>query len=129
MADAAAKVRLSAPLERVWEVVTDLTRWDWRRDLSRIEVSGESGFIEVDRDGRETNFTITGWEPLALWEFSMENPNLTGYCRVVFERDGEGTLLTLSESVSAKKLLMRPMVKGYLQKHQADYLENLRNAL
>lgn len=129
MAESTVEARFPASPERVWEVLTDLTRWDWRRDLKRIEVSGESGFIEVDRTGVETNFTITGWEPLALWEFSMENPNLTGYCRVTLRQDGEGTLLTMSESVTPKKLWIRPMAKGYLQKHQAEYLEDLRKAL
>lgn len=129
MAESTVTVRLSAPPERVWEVMTDLTRWDWRRDLERIEVSGESGFIEVDKSGVETNFIITNWEPLALWEFDIDNPNLSGHWRGELQAAGGGTILTLSESVTAKKLWLRPMVKTFLKNQQAAYLEDLQKAL
>ena len=34
------------PVERVWQVVTDLTNTAWRSDLARVEVLDETHFVE-----------------------------------------------------------------------------------
>lgn len=51
-----------APPERVWELVTDLSRWDWRSDLERIDLGEEGNFSETDKSGVITGFTITKWD-------------------------------------------------------------------
>ena len=48
------------PTERVWAVVADLDRWQWRSDLSRLDHIGEDAFTEYDRSGFPTRFTVTG---------------------------------------------------------------------
>lgn len=129
MAELTMTAVLSAPLERVWTVVTDLDRWDWRSDLDRIERTGENTFAEHTRDGFSTQFTITRTEPPARWEFDMENANMRGRWSGVFRAVPGGTEVVFTEQVTAKKWFMRPFVKAYLQKQQARYLADLRRAL
>ena len=66
------------PPERVWAVVTDLDRWQWRSDLSRLDHAGEDAFTEYDKSGFPTRFTVTDRRPAALWAFDVDNANLTG---------------------------------------------------
>ena len=39
-----ATALLPYPPERVWAVVTDLDRWQWRSDLHRLDHTGEGAF-------------------------------------------------------------------------------------
>ncbi|MFQ9424684.1 MAG: SRPBCC family protein [Christensenellaceae bacterium] len=48
-----------AEIERVWEIVTDNAEWEWRSDLSKIEITGENTFTEFAKNGFPTRFTIT----------------------------------------------------------------------
>lgn len=118
-----------APPERVWELVTDLSRWDWRSDLERIDLGEEGNFSETDKSGVITGFTITKWDIPSRWEFDLENENLTGSWTGLFRAVPEGTEVTLTEVVSPKKTWMLPFVKGFLKKQQNAYLEDLRRAL
>lgn len=115
--------------ERVWNTVTNLKDWSWRSDLSRIETLSEREFIEYTKDGFATKFTVTANEPLKRWEFDMENSNMYGHWKGVFyEKNGE-TTIDFTEDVTAKKLIMRPFVGGYLKKQQAEYIRDLESAL
>ena len=101
------------PVERVWQVVTDLTNTAWRSDLARVEVLDETHFVEYTKSGYATNFTVTACEPIRRWAFAMEN----------------GTRLHCTETVSAKRWWMRPFVPGYLKRQQRLYLDDLRREL
>ena len=57
-------VHFSCPVERVWQVVTDLSNTAWRSDLKRVEVLDEAHFVEHTKSGYATNFTVTACEPL-----------------------------------------------------------------
>ena len=70
--------RFPAPVETVWNLVTDLDHWQWRSDLKGLTVTGPDTFTEHGRDGFSTRFTITCRKANALWEFTLENENLTG---------------------------------------------------
>lgn len=120
---------LPAPPEAVWTLVTDLSRWDWRSDLSRIDLGEEGRFSETDKSGVITGFTITSWEPPVRWEFDLENQNLTGHWEGIFQEADGGTEVRLTEWISPKKPWMAPFVKGFLKKQQAAYLADLRRAL
>ena len=59
----------------------------------------------------------------------MENSNMQGHWTGLFtERDGQ-TEIDFTEEVTAKKLIMKPFVKGYLKKQQEQYVSDLRKAL
>lgn len=116
-------------LHTVWDVVTSLENYQWRSDLSRIEVVSEKQFIEYTKDGYATTFTITVSKPYERWEFDMENSNMAGHWTGVFKGKGSQTEIEFTEDVTAKKLIMRPFVKGYLKKQQDLYVSDLHKAL
>lgn len=116
-------------LQTVWDVVTFLENYQWRSDLSRIEVVNEKQFIEYTKDGYATTFTITVSEPYERWEFDMENSNMVGHWTGVFKGKGGQTKIEFTENVTAKRLIMKPFVKGYLKKQQEQYVSDLRKAL
>ena len=129
MAISKIKAVFHGDLHTVWDVVTSLENYQWRSDLSRIEVVNEKQFVEYTKDGYATTFTITVSEPCRRWEFDMENSNMKGHWIGTFtERNGE-TEIDFTEAVTAKKLIMKPFVRGYLKRQQEQYVSYLRKAL
>ena len=86
-----ATVQFPCPVERVWQIVTDLTHTAWRSDLARVEVLDETHFVEHTKSGYAMNFTITVCQPLCRWAFAMENDNMSGAWEGIFEAAKEGT--------------------------------------
>lgn len=115
--------------ERVWAVVTDLDRWQWRSDLSRLDHIGDDAFTEYDRNCFSTHFTVTDRRPPSFWAFDVDNANLTGRWTGEFRPEGGGTRVTFTETVTVKKPWMRLFAKGYLRRQQARYLADLGRAL
>ena len=129
MAISKIKAVFHSDLHTVWEVVTSLENYRWRSDLSRIEVVNENQFIEYTKDGYATTFTITASVPFERWEFDMENGNMKGHWTGVFKGRGGETEIEFTEDVTAKKLILKPFVKGYLKKQQKQYILDLMKAL
>lgn len=129
MAISNIKAVFQSNLQAVWDTVTSLENYQWRSDLRRIEVVNEKQFIEYTKDGYATTFTITVTEPYERWEFDMENSNMEGHWTGVFKGRGGQTEIEFTEDVTAKKLIMKPFVKGYLKKQQKQYVSDLRKAL
>ena len=116
-------------IKKVWDIVTSLDQYQWRSDLSKIEIISEKQFIEYTKDGFATTFTITVSEPCKRWEFDMENSNMKGHWVGIFsEIDGQ-TEIDFTEDVTAKKLILKPFVKGFLRKKQALYVSDLKRTL
>lgn len=129
MAISRMKVVFQGHLQTVWDVVTSLENYQWRSDLSRIEVINEKQFIEYTRDGYATTFTTTVFEPFERWEFDMDNSSMSGHWTGVFKGRGGQTEIEFIEDVTAKKLIKKPFVKGYLKKQQEQYISDLHKAL
>ena len=124
-----ATVQFPCPVERVWQVSTNLSHTAWRSDLKRLEILDESRFVEHTKSGCATEFTVTACEPLRRWVFTMENGNMSGSWEGIFEAAEGGTRLTCTETVTAKHWWMRPFVPGYLKRQQKLYLDDLRREL
>ena len=118
MAISNIKVSLPCDIQNVWEAVTSLEDCAWRSDLGKIEIVNENQFIEYTKDGYATTFTITEKEPCKRYEFDIENGNMQGHWTGIFTKKGNSTELDFTEDVTAKKLFMKPFVKGYLKKQQ-----------
>lgn len=124
-----AKAKFNCSVQKVWDIVTSLTDYAWRSDLDKIEVVGENQFIEYTPEGYSTLFTVTLTEQYKRWEFDMENDNMKGHWTGIFsEKDGK-TEIDFTEEVEAKKLMMKPFVKGYLKKQQAKYIADLQKVV
>ncbi len=118
-----------ADIQRVWEVVTSLDHYEWRSDLSRIEVLNEKQFVEYTKTETATTFTVTGCRPCCRWEFDMENAHLKGHWTGIFTAKGGQTEIRFIEEITAKSIVMRPFVKGFLRKQQRQYAADLKKAL
>ena len=130
MANATIKVLISEELHKVWDFVLDIKNYAaWRNDLSKTEVVSDKQFIEYTKDGHPTTFSVTRVEPYRRWEFDMDNGNMSGHWTGVFTAKGEGTEIVFTEQVKAKKILMKPFVKLYLKKQQAQFVADLKKAL
>lgn len=129
MAVANVKGVFRADVQKVWEIVTSLQDYGWRSDISKIEVLDEKRFVEYTRDGYATTFTITACEPCRRWEFDMENSNMKGHWAGIFTAKDGAAEIDFTEDVAAKKMIMKPFVKGYLKKQQEQYVADLRKVL
>ncbi len=129
MAVANIKAVFESDIQKVWETVTSLEKYEWRSDLSKIERIDEKQFVEYTKEGYPTAFTTIVMKPYERWEFVMENDNMKGHWIGIFtEQDGK-TEIDFTEKVTAKKWFMKPFVKAFLKKQQAQYVSDLKKAL
>ena len=115
--------------EEIWERMTDLDRWQWRRDLEGLERTGAETFVEYGKGGFATYFSVTDRQEPALWAFDVENDNLTGRWTGELRQEGEQTRLIFTERVTMKRWVPALLVRGYLRKQQRRYGEDLRRVL
>lgn len=120
------KALIPSELRKVWEFILDIENYDaWRSDLSKTEVVSDKQFIEYTKDGYPTTFTVTLVEPYRRWEFDMQNSNISGHWIGVFTDKVNETEIDFTECVEAKKMLMKPFVKSYLKKQQAQFVADI----
>ena len=130
MAISSIKTLIPGEIHKVWELVLDIDNYGvWRSDLSRAEVISDRQFVEYTKDDYPTTFTITLVEPYRRWEFDMENSNMAGHWTGIFTDKGSETEICFTECVEVKKWLMKPFVKSYLKKQQAQFVADIRKAL
>lgn len=128
MAVSNIRAELSSDISAVWTVVTSDDA-AWRSDLREIKRLDENHFVEIDNRGFETRFTITAFIPCSLYEFDLENDNISGHWTGKFSVSDGRTVIEFTEDITPKKAIMKPFVKGYLKKQQAAYLRDLKKAL
>ena len=59
----------------------------------------------------------------------MENSNMKGHWSGSFKENHGQTEIYFIENITAKKLFMKPFVKSYLKKQQAQFVRDLKSAL
>lgn len=129
MANANIRETFDCDLQTVWDIVTDLHNYEWRSDIDRIEIVDNKTFIEHTKDGFRTTFIITVAEPCKRYEFEMDNENMHGHWRGIFSEADGRAVLDFTEDVTAKKLIMKPLVGAYLRKQQKLYISDLKKSL
>lgn len=121
---------INSDINKVWETVTATEKYSrWRTDLSKTEAINENQFIEYTKEGFPTTFTVTLTDPYKRWEFDMENNNIKGHWVGIFTSKGTETQVDFTESVIPKKWFMKPFVKSFLKKQQAQFVADLKKAL
>lgn len=120
-----------ADIKKVWEVVTNNNRYEWRSDLNKIVVSEDgNSFTEYTKKYFPTNFNITLKKPYKRYEFDMSNKNMKGHWSGAFSSiDNNGTQIEFTEEVSVSNPIMNLFVGLYLKKQQALYIEDLKKEL
>lgn len=114
----------------IWNIMLDVSQYaDWRSDLSRTEVLDVKRFREYTKDGFSTTFTTTILEPYSRWEFDMDNNNMSGHWIGVFSQEGNKSIVSFTEDVTAKKWFLKPFVRSYLKKQQAQFVMDLEKVI
>lgn len=129
MAKVNIKVVFDCDVQKIWNVVTSLNDYEWRSDLSRIEIVSDSQFVEYTKDNYPTTFNITKTNLYKEWEFDMDNSNMHGHWTGIFTEVNGKTEIDFTEEGFTKKLIMRPFVKAYLKKQQMQYIMDLKKAV
>jgi uncharacterized protein YndB with AHSA1/START domain len=127
-----------APLERVWNVVSDpwsLPRW-WPR-VQRVEEVSESGWTMVLMSDRgkpiRADYTLADSRPMELLEWQQELEEtpferMLSQSRIVIELEGDGTTSVTLRSTERLRGLARlgsPMVRRATRKRLSEALEQL----
>ncbi len=112
----------TSDIEDVWSIVTDNNKFDWRSDLSNIEVIDETKFYEISKDGYKTEFEITDKEPLKYYSFKMKSQNMSGQWYGKFSEYQNGTKIEFTEEITPKNPIMNLLLGFYLKKQQYIYL-------
>ena len=125
-----ARAELPCPVERVWQVVTDLEQWEWRSDLGRLLAAPDGRtFVEYDWDDRPAYCRITAFAPCYWYALDVVSEETVGRWEAFFTRKGRGTKLELSIEVRGKNVVADLRVLAELRRRQRKYIEDLRMEL
>lgn len=129
MAVSNIKAIFQCDVQKVWNIITSLENYQWRSDLTRVEILDEKKFVEYTKNDYPTTFTVICEIPYERWEFDMENGNMKGHWIGVFKEENGMTEIDFTEDVQSKKIIMKPFVKRFLKKQQELYVSDLKKAL
>lgn len=126
-------VTFSSDIKPVWDVVTNNEDYEWRSDISKIEIldSGDS-WIEYNLNGSYINFNILNKKNHKEYDFHMHNKIFTGKFTSRFEKNSTGnTQVEFVESISIKNPLLKPISYLFfnIQKFQDIYIYDLKKKL
>lgn len=124
------KKEFNCDIEKLWNIITDNTKYAWRSDLSKIEIVDDKQFIEYAKNNYPTNFTITSKIKFREYKFDIENTNIKGKWIGIFkELDNGCALLDFTEEVDANNIIMKLLAKPYLKSMQKRYMKDLEKEL
>lgn len=124
------RASFSNDVKTVWQIVTSLTNYTWRSDISKIKIiEPQKQFIEYTKNGYPTTFTVTVLKPYQRYEFDLENDNMRGHWIGVFTYENGITTIDFTENITAKKFFLKPLIKLYLKKQQTAYINDLKKVL
>lgn len=130
MIESVKKVELQENCKRVFDIITDNENYQWRTDISKIEIIDENHFVEYTKDGYKTDFQITKIIPNERYEFDLKNNNMTGHFIAELKQINTSDMeLKLIEQIEVKNIIMKLFAKSYLKKQQETYVKNLQKAL
>lgn len=120
------KTKLKAKIETIWDLITETTNCTWRSDLSKIEKTDETHFIEYTKQGYPTYFTIIKQEKPYVYEMLLENGNMKGeWIGKLTSLPNEEVLVEFTEKIEVKKAILKLMVKPFLKSKQKQYFNDL----
>lgn len=124
------KKEFNCHIEKLWDIITDNTKYTWRSDLSKIEIIDDKHFIEYAKNNYPTYFTITSKENLKEYKFDIENTNIKGKWIGIFKTlDNGNVLLDFTEEIETNNFIMKLLAKPYLKSQQKRYMNDLEKEL
>ena len=116
--------------ERLWDIITNNSNYNWRSDLLKIEIVDDTHFIEYAKNNYPTYFTITNKEKLKLYEFDIENTNIKGKWIGKFKDLEDGNIeIDFTEEAETNNFIMKLFAKLYLKSMQKRYIKDLEREL
>ncbi|MFG6326814.1 MAG: hypothetical protein K1W00_08210, partial [Lachnospiraceae bacterium] len=95
-------------IEKLWDIITDNTKYSWRSDLSKIEIVDDKHFIEYAKNNYPTYFTITSKISFKEYKFDIENTNIKGKWTGIFIKSDNGkVLLDFTEEIETNNIIMK----------------------
>ena len=113
----------------MWNTVTNLKKYHWRSDISRVNVINEKEFVEITQSGYLTTFKIIKEEKYKYWEFKVDNSNMKGIWKGEFLTENGKTKVKFVENLKAKKVWLIPILKIYVKRQQKIYMRDLEKYL
>jgi hypothetical protein len=130
MKESTITATFKSDIKKVWEVVTNNNKYEWRSDLSKIDVSADgNSFTEYTKNNFPTKFNITLKKPYERYEFDMANKNMKGHWIGTFIPVNNGTQIEFTEKVSVNNPIMNLFAGLYLKKQQSLYIADLKKEL
>ncbi len=129
MVQAKIKKEFKYDIESIWDIITDNKNYEWRSDLSKIEIIDSTHFIEYTKKGYPTKFMITKMDYLKYYAFELENSNMQGNWECLFTSSADGTVLEFIEHIAVNGFFKKIIVKAYLRKQQKRYMKDLLEEL
>ena len=124
------KKQFSCERNKLWDIITDNSNYEWRSDLSKIEIIDDTHFVEYTKNNFPTYFTITSKEKLKEYKFDLENTNLKGKWIGIFKELPNGNIeLDFTEEIEVNNFIMKIFAKSYLKSQQKRYMRDLERAL
>jgi uncharacterized membrane protein len=128
------EILVHAPIEHVWELYCDTSRWhDWMPRMETVEVSGPIGQVGTTyvAHGKmlgfefKSKYTILEVEPHKLiHERTTDNGEQDNYLR--FAREGDATMVILESDYTLPAHIPGFMTKGFFERNVRNMLEDFK---
>jgi hypothetical protein len=126
---------IKAPLDDVWEVVTDIVRHiKWRDNLQKIEIKDNNEeqmvWVEIPKQGEPSTYKVVNLKVNTLFEADIVPTSIySGSIKVDFTSSRAGVTLRITETIAVKRILRRPFSKMWqkLEVHANQYQDNLKD--
>jgi len=123
---AASRLRLEAPVDEIWEIVTDFTNYPkWRPGLARVDagpmIEGQPSWYEYCSSKIKVHLKITECEPKKrlVTQLVGEKLPIFGAWEYEFTDDKGGTMLTITERDKVYNPLLRFFTRLVFPGHAA----------
>jgi len=123
------KAILLCPVEDIWDALTNVSDYQWRRNVSRVRKEDENRFYEYDENGRETEVLVTKKETCKNLVCSYKNERMTGRVFIKLEGRKNRTIMIITEVVNGTAKEDPSVPGGMTRKRQARFLADLKKKL
>lgn len=130
---ASAEIVANAPIQKVWEIETDLNHWrDWNSDIESMEVKGDIGVGTVfvwKAGGITIASTITEYEPKKRLAWKGKTFGIDAYHIWNFIDRGDSTYISTEEKFTGILPWFLPgTMRGQIDKALKHGVQVLKNA-
>ncbi|MDO5294476.1 MAG: polyketide cyclase [bacterium] len=116
--------------QKLFLIMTNNKEYTWRSDIKKIEeIENGRSFIGYTKKNVPTLYHITKRIPNKEYCFTMENNDFHGKWAGFLQESGQGTTLTITETIQLKNKWTKPFVKRSIEKWQTSYLNDLTIAI